>query len=202
VDAFYPGQEGGNALADILFGDVNPSGRLPLTFPKKWEDTPVAKTYPGVKAFADYSEGIFMGYRHYDTYDMEPLFPFGHGLSYTQFEYSDLKVYSIKFNRPGRNHRDISVNITNTGQSFGEEVVQVYVSDLESSVEREMKALKGFQRVALNPGESKTITIRLNHDAFTFYHPDQKKWIVEPGEFEILVGSSSRDIRLKTSFNF
>ncbi len=195
VDALYPGQEGGNALADILFGDVNPSGRLPLTFPQKWEDTPVKDTYPGVKAFAEYKEGIFVGYRHYDKYNIEPEFPFGHGLSYTTFEYSNIEIDNIRTN-PGGQMYIVSVTVENTGEVFGEEVVQLYIKDVKSSVERESKALKGFKRIALIPGESKTVSLEIKSDDLSFFHPEKKKWIVEPGEFEVMIGSSSRDIRL------
>lgn len=198
IEALYPGQEGGNALADILFGDISPSGKLPMTFPQKREDTPVANTYPGKKEIADYSEGIFVGYRHYDKNDIEPLFPFGFGLSYTTFEFSDLKLnkYSISEN----DSILVTVKVKNTGKMTGDEVVQLYISDEEASVEREVKSLKGFQRVSLNPGESKTVNIKIDKTALSFYDVKSKSWIAEPGEFEVLVGNSSRNILLKESF--
>ncbi len=194
IEAFYPGQEGGHALADILFGDVNPSGKLPLTFVKSWKDSPVYKTYPGPKDSVTYSEDLFVGYRHFDKYNVEPLFPFGHGLSYTTFKYSNLDI--IK-----QNHKFIvKADIQNTGNVAGEEIVQLYIQDVESSVEREVKVLKGFIRVNLEPEESKTVTFQLDKSALAFYDVKTKEWITEPGEFRILIASSSRDIRLTGSF--
>ncbi|MBC8215531.1 MAG: glycoside hydrolase family 3 C-terminal domain-containing protein [Candidatus Marinimicrobia bacterium] len=201
ADALYPGQEGGNALSDVLFGDVNPSGKLPLTFPKFWKDTPIKDTYPGVKAYSEYTEGIFVGYRHYDKYAIEPEYAFGHGLSYTTFEYNNIEIDNVRAN-PGGQTYIVSVTVKNTGKVFGEEVVQLYIRDIHSSVERENKALKGFRRVALEPGESKTVSMNLTTEALSFFHPDKKKWIIEPGEFEALVGSSSRDIRLSGFFTY
>ncbi len=198
VEAFYPGQEGGNALADILFGDISPSGRLPLTFPKKWEDTPVADSYPGTKEIANYNEGIYVGYRWYDKKNIEPLFPFGYGLSYTTFEYSDLKLSSTSMKQDGE--VEVSLNVKNTGKMAGDEVVQLYIRDKKASVEREVKALKGFQRVSLKAGESKTVTLKIDTSALSFYDVKAKKWRAEAGEFEVLVGASSRDIRLKGLF--
>ena len=200
LDAFYPGQEGGNALADILFGDVNPSGKLPMTFPKKWEDTPVSNSYPGEKEFAYYDEGIFVGYRHFDKENIEPLFPFGYGLSYTTFEFSDLKL--SKDSMTESDSLFVKVTITNTGKIDGDEIVQLYISDKESSVEREVKSLKGFTRVSLKAGESKNVTMKIDKSALSFYDVDSKSWVVEPGEFEVLVGNSSRNILLKKIFEF
>lgn len=198
VETFYPGQEGGNALANILFGDVNPSGKLPLTFPKKWEDTPVADSYPGEKEVAYYTEGIFVGYRWYDKKNIEPLFPFGYGLSYTTFEFSDLKL--SKKSMTENDTLIIKATIKNTGKIAGEEVVQLYISDKKASVEREVKSLKGFKRVSLKPNESKTVTMKIDKSALSFYDVDSKSWVVEPGEFEVLVGNSSRNILLKDTF--
>ena len=198
IEAFYPGQEGGNALADILFGDINPSGKLPMTFPKKREDTPVADTYPGKKEIADYSEGIFVGYRHYDKNDIDPLFPFGFGLSYTTFEFSDLKLSKESMTESDSLFAEITV--TNSGKVAGDEVVQLYISDKEASVEREVKSLKGFKRVSLKAGESKIISMTIDKSALSFYDVNSGSWVVEPGEFEVLIGASSRDIRLKSDF--
>ncbi len=198
IDAFYPGQEGGNALADILFGDVSPSGRLPMTFPKKWEDSPVANTYPGERDFAYYNEGIFVGYRHYDKNDIEPLFPFGYGLSYTSFEYSD-----IKLDKPAMEQDDIltvSLTVKNIGTMNGDEVIQLYIHDEKASVEREVKSLKGFERVNLKAGESKDVSFEIDKSDLSFYDVKNKHWIAEPGKFEIRIGASSRDIRLKSGF--
>ena len=199
IEAFYPGQEGGHALADIIFGEINPSGKLPITFPKRWEDSAVYETYPGIKELADYKEGIFVGYRHFDKYDIEPLFPFGYGLSYTTFEYSDLQMSSPEIS--STDTLTIKVTVKNTGSMTGDEVIQLYVSDLKASVEREVKALKGFARISLEPGTSKTHVFKLDQSHLSFYDVKRRKWIAEPGEFEVLVASSSRDIHLSGKFN-
>jgi len=198
IDAFYPGQEGGNALADILFGDVNPSGKLPITFLKRWEDSPAYGTYPGIREKAIYEEGIFVGYRHFDKKNIEPLFSFGFGLSYTTFEFSDLKL--SKESMTESDSLFVEVTITNRGKIDGDEIVQLYISDKESSVEREAKSLKGFARVSLEAGKSKTVTMKIDKSALSFYNVDSKSWVVEPGEFEVLIGNSSRNILLKDSF--
>ena len=198
VEAFYPGQEGGNAIANILFGDTNPSGKLPLTFPEKWEDTPVADTYPGEKEFTDYKEGIFVGYRWYDKKNIEPLFPFGYGLSYTIFKLNNLTLDKKSIDLDDT--LKISLTIKNTGKMDGDEVVQLYISDKKASVEREIKSLKGFKRVNLKAGESKTISFSIDRSALAFYNVKAAKWTVEPGEFEVLIGNSSRNILLKDSF--
>ncbi|MCK5457358.1 MAG: glycoside hydrolase family 3 C-terminal domain-containing protein, partial [Melioribacteraceae bacterium] len=177
VEVFYPGQEGGNALANILFGDVNPSGKLPLTFPKKMEDTPVADNYPGEKLNTYYTEGIFVGYRHYDKNNIEPLFPFGFGLSYTTFEFSDLKLSKTSMNK--EDEFTVEVTVKNTGKVDGDEIVQLYISDEEASVEREVKSLKGFKRVSLKAGESKTVSMKIDKSALSFYDVDSKSWVVE-----------------------
>ena len=198
VEVFYPGQEGGNALANILFGDVNPSGKLPLTFPKKMEDTPVADSYPGEKLHANYSEGIFVGYRWYDKKNIAPLFPFGFGLSYTTFEFSGLKLSKTSMNK--EDSLTVELTVKNTGNVKGDEIVQLYIGDKNASVEREVKSLKGFHRVSLKAGESKTITMKIDKSALSFYDINAKRWVVEPGEFEVLVGNSSRNILLKKTF--
>ncbi len=198
IEAFYPGEQGGTALAKILFGKISPSGKLPVTFMKKWEDHPASKTYPGEKTFAEYSEGIFVGYRHFDKYNIKPLFPFGHGLSYTTFEYSDIKLSSEKISQ--NDTLEISLTVTNTGKVDGDEVVQLYISDTKASVEREVKSLKGFARVSLKAGESKTVSFKVDKSHLSFYDVKKKEWVAEPGGFEILIGASSRDIRLKNKF--
>jgi beta-glucosidase len=198
IEALYPGQEGGRALANIIFGDITPSGKLPITFPKRWEDSAVYETYPGKKDFADYKEGIFVGYRHFDKNDIEPLFPFGYGLSYTTFEYSDLKISASEI--LSTDTMTIKVRVKNTGSRAGDEVVQLYLRDIEASVEREVKSLKGFARISLEPGENKTVTFKLDQSHLSFYDVKLRQWVAEPGEFEVLVGSSSRDIRLKDVF--
>ncbi len=186
VEAWYPGEQGGNAIADVLFGDVNPSGKLPTTFPKRLEDSSSFANYPGANGVVNYAEGIWVGYRHFDRKNIEPLFPFGFGLSYTKFDYSNLKV----------DHPKVTCEVENTGSRAGKEVVQLYIRDVESSLERPVRELKGFRKVDLQPGEKKTVEFTLDDSSLAFYDPAKKQWIVEPGEFEIQVGSSSRDIRL------
>lgn len=195
LEAYYPGQEGGNAVMNVLWGDVNPSGKLPVSFPKRLEDNPAYLYYPGQRD-VHYGEGIFVGYRYYDTRGVEPLFAFGHGLSYTTFEYHDLKVASGKSGEPVT----VSLTVGNTGSYSGKEVVQLYVSDRQSSLPRPVKELKGFKKIALKPGESQTVSFTLDQRAFSFYDPYRAGWVTEPGDFEVLVGSSSRDIRLKAGF--
>ena len=199
LDMWFGGQEGGNALAAILFGDANPSGKLPVSLPKKFEDSPAAKTYPGQNLHTEYSEGIYVGYRYYDTKNVEPQFPFGFGLSYTTFEYGDLKVVPyIAFNGSLQT-RGVSVklNVKNTGQRAGTEIVQLYVHDGHSKIDRPVHELKTFKRVELNPGETKTVELPLDDSSFQYWDPHTKQWTLDPGTFEIQIGSSSRDIRLK-----
>jgi beta-glucosidase len=198
IEAFYPGQEGGHALADIIFGDVNPSGKLPITFPARVEDSAVYGTYPGQKNRAEYKEGIFVGYRYFDKKQIEPLFPFGYGLSYTTFTYSDLHFSSEEISPADT--LTIKMTVKNTGSRTGEEIIQLYVRDLAATVEREVKSLKGFVRISLKPGESKTAVFKIDKHHLAFYDENQRQWIAEPGEFEILVGNSSRDIRLTGKF--
>lgn len=191
LEAYYPGQEGGNAVAKILFGEINPSGKLTVTFPRRLEDTPAYINYPGDRKVY-YGEGIFVGYRYYEKKKVSPLFPFGHGLSYTTFEYENLTVPSeVNIGESVK----VQVTVKNTGKRAGKEVVQLYVGDPESSLVRPPKELKGFAKVELQPGESKTVSFELDERAFAFYDPYQSRWVVEPGEFQILVGSSSQDIR-------
>jgi beta-glucosidase len=193
--AFYPGQEGGHAIADILMGDVNPSGKLSITLPTRYEDNPAYLNYPGERNVY-YGEGIFVGYRYYDYKGVVPMFPFGFGLSYTTFAYSDLKVPDVV---KAGDAVEVAVTVKNTGERAGKEVVQLYVHDMLASVVRPPKELKGFQKVRLEPGEHTTLHFTLDARAFSFYDVDQKQWVVEPGEFEILVGSSSRDIRARAT---
>ena len=196
LDMWYGGQEGGNALAAILFGDANPSGKLPVSLPKKFEDSPATKTYPGQNLHTDYSEGIYVGYRYYDTKNIEPQFPFGYGLSYTKFEYSDLKPGPMAASAKTLVWT-FTMNVKNTGSRAGAEVVQLYVHDGHSKIDRPSHELKGFNRVELNPGESKTISFALDRSAFEYWNPQTKQWTLDPGTFEIQIGASSRDIRLK-----
>jgi beta-glucosidase len=196
VLAYYPGQEGGNALANILLGEVNPSGKLSVTYPKRYEDNPTTINYPGTKE-VHYGEGIFVGYRYYDQKGVEPLFPFGFGLSYTTFEYSALRLPDkVKAGEPVK----VSVTVKNSGDRAGREVVQLYVADKAASLARPPKELKGFKKVFLKPGESTTVDFVLDQRALSFYDPYRKGWVAEPGEFEVLVGSSSRDIRAQGTF--
>jgi beta-glucosidase len=192
VEAFYPGMEGGHAIADLLLGQANPSGKLPFSFPCRFEDNPTYLNYPGRREVR-YGEGIFVGYRYYDTARVEPLFPFGHGLSYTQFSYEKLKLPANA--QVGKDVR-VSCQVSNTGSRAGKEVVQLYVQDTQSSLPRPLQELKGFQKVALEPGESRTVEFSLDERAFSFYDPVRQTWVCEPGRFEIRIGASSRDIRL------
>jgi len=193
VQAWYPGMEGGNALAKILFGDVNPSGKLPVTFPKKLQDSPAHAmgAYPGDKNLnEEYKEGILVGYRYFDTKKIEPMFAFGHGLSYTSFGYENMNVVK------GNKEATVKLTVRNTGKVDGAEVVQIYVKDEKSSLERPEKELKGFTKVFLKAGESKELEFTLHEDAFQYYDEAKKQFVLEPGKFIITAGSSSRDIRL------
>ncbi len=197
IHAIYPGQNGGLALAEILFGDINPSGHLPFTYEKRWEDNPSFPYYhTSNENESKYTEGIFMGYRGFDRSKKEPLFPFGYGLSYTTFEYSNLKIEKKE------NAVMVNFSIKNSGKREGKEVAEVYISDKQCSVERPVKELKAFRKVSLKPGESTNISIELKQDAFAFYEIVSKTWIVEPGEFGIMIGSSLRDIKLNGSFEW
>ena len=194
VEAYLGGQAVGGAVCDILFGKVNPSAKLPETFPLKLEDNPSYLSYIGEGDMVEYREGIFVGYRYYDKKKMEVLFPFGHGLSYTTFEYSDLRT--DKDSMKDTDSMEVSVDIKNTGKVAGKEVVQLYVADQESTVIRPIKELKGFEKVELAPGETKTVTFRLDKRAFAYYSVRIHDWHVESGKFTIMIGASSKDIRL------
>jgi len=198
LQAWYLGQETGNAMADVLFGDYNPAGKLPVTFPVKYEDNPAYSSYMKEKDKAVFEEGIFVGYRYYDSKEVEPLFPFGYGLSYTTFEYSDLKLSAKSMKQDGE--IEVSLKVKNTGEMDGDEVVQLYVHDVKASVEREAKSLKGFARVSLKAGESKTVTFKIDKSHLSFYDIKKKEWVAEPGEFDVLAGNSSRNILLKDTF--
>jgi beta-glucosidase len=193
LEAWMMGQAGGGAIADILFGKVNPSGRLAETFPNKLIDTPAYINYPGENGAVRYGEGIYMGYRYYDAREVPVQFPFGFGLSYTTFDYKNPKLSATTFKDV--DGLTVSVDVTNTGNLAGKEVVQVYVHDHQSKLVRPPKELKGFAKVELQPGETKTVTVALDFRAFAYYHPSYRQWITEDGEFDILVGASSADIR-------
>ena len=195
LEAYYPGMLGGQAIANVLLGIVNPSGKLPVTFPQRLEDTPAFNNYPGTKDVL-YGEGIFVGYRHYDQRDIAPLFPFGHGLSYTTFEYANL--HAPQQAKAGETVH-VALALKNSGTRAGKEVVQLYVRDVQSSLPRPPKELKAFAKVSLAPGETQTVQFELDARTFSFYDPSRKQWVVEPGEFELLAGSSSRDIRTRAT---
>lgn len=199
LEAYLGGQALGGAIADLLFGDANPCGKLAETFPKKLSDNPSYLNFPGEGHRVEYREGLFVGYRYYDAKEIEPLFPFGYGLSYTTFEYTDISVDKKEiFDNETVN---VSVKVKNTGKVPGKEIVQLYVKDVESSVIRPEKELKGFEKVELEPGEEKTVTFTLNKRAFAYYNTQIKDWHVESGDFDILVGKSSRYIILKERVN-
>lgn len=199
LEAYLGGQALGGAIADILFGIANPSGKLAETFPVKLSDNPSYLNFPGEGDKVEYKEGIFVGYRYYDKKEIEPLFPFGYGLSYTSFEYSNLGV-----NKKIIKDTDtvtVRVNVKNTGKMAGKEIVQLYVQDVETSVIRPEKELKGFEKVDLQPGEEKTVTFTLDKRSFAYYNVELKDWHVETGDFRILVGKSSRDIVLSETIH-
>lgn len=199
LEAYLSGEGVGEATADILFGKVNPGGKLAESFPLKLSDTPCYLTFPGDR-HADYNEGVFVGYRYYDKKEMEVLFPFGHGLSYTTFEYSDIKLSSDK---TGDNDTiTVTCKVTNTGNCLGKEAVQLYVSDKTGFAKRPIKELKGFEKVELAVGESKEVSFTLCSRAFSYYNEDLKDWYAPSGEYEILIGSSSRDIRLTAKVQY
>jgi beta-glucosidase len=201
LQAWFPGQEGGTAIAEILMGDVNPSGRLPATFERRWEDNPAYDYYypqPGTPRIV-YEEGIFVGYRGFEHNGTMPLFPFGHGLSYTTFEYGELAV-TPETTVDG--NVEVSFELTNTGDRAGAEVAQVYVADTHSEVPRPPKELKGFVKVSLAPGETRRVTVSLDRRSFAYYDVERGDWTVAPGEFEILVGRSSVAIELRQTLTF
>ncbi|RBP25239.1 MULTISPECIES: glycoside hydrolase family 3 C-terminal domain-containing protein [Bacillus] len=197
LEGYLGGQALGGAIADILFGDANPSGKLAETFPKVLSDNPSYLNFPGEGDKVEYKEGVFVGYRYYDAKNIEPLFPFGFGLSYTNFEYSNLSINKKEIT--DTDTVSISVNVKNTGSIAGKEIVQLYIKDVESSMTRPEKELKGFEKVELQPGEEKTVSFTLNKRSFAYYNVELKDWHVETGEFEILVGKSSKEIVLHDS---
>ncbi len=201
LEGWMMGQAGGAALADVLFGQVNPCGKLAETFPLKLSDTPAHLNWPGGAGKVQYGEGLFIGYRYYDAKELPVLFPFGHGLSYTTFAYSNAKVYTEQGRSvSAKTFRDVegltvTVDVTNTGHMAGKEIVQVYVHDRAWGLVRPEKELKGFAKVALQPGETKSVATKLDFRAFAYYHPEYKQWITEDGDFDILIASSAAHIR-------
>jgi beta-glucosidase len=216
IHTWYPGQEGGAALAKILFGEVSPSGKLPITWERGWEDAATYNSYydPNLpkgkggdaphndgtaRGHVKYSEGVFLGYRHFDRNGTKPLFPFGYGLSYTKFDYSNLNITPSSVSRDAP--VTVTFNVKNTGARAGAEVAQVYVADGHAKVERPVKELKGFSKVYLKPGEITQVTVQLNRRSFSYFDPEKKQWTAAPGEFTILVGSSSQDVRASGKIN-
>ncbi|CEI68241.1 Beta-glucosidase B [Fusarium venenatum] len=199
LQGWYQGQEAGNALADVLFGIENPSGKLPSTFPKRIEHTPAWHTWPGENHKVLYGEGLYIGYKHYDHAKIEPLFPFGHGLSYTTFEYGRPEI-STKTLTPNGEIK-ITLAISNTGSRAGSEIVQVYVHDEKSRLPRPEKELVAFEKVYLEADETRHISIKLDKYAVGYYDETVPGWIAEEGVFEVLIGASSTDIRRSTRFN-
>jgi len=197
LEGYLGGQAGGGAAADLLFGEVSPSGKLPETFPVKLSDNPSFLNFPGEGDRVEYREGLFVGYRYYDQKQIEPLFPFGYGLSYTTFEYSDLTVNTSSCT--DEDTVKVEVTVTNTGPVRGQEIVQLYVHDAESTVIRPQQELKGFAKVDLQPGESRKVTFELGKRAFAYYNVNIGDWHVETGTFAIRIGASSRDIRLEST---
>jgi len=195
VESWYPGEQGGVAIANILFGKVNPSGKLVTSFFKNEADSPTYANYPGSDDELYYKEGLLIGYRHYDTKGIEPLYAFGHGLSYTEFKYSDLKL-SARSIKQGESI-SVSLKVSNTGDRAGAEVVQLYLKDDKSSVLRPEKELKGFSKVYLEPGEEKVINVNIGPEAMKFWDVSTHSWMAEAGKFSVLIGASSRDIRLE-----
>lgn len=193
LETWLAGQAGAGGIADAIFGVTNPSGKLAETFPVKLEDTPSYLSFPGNNRKVHYSEGIFVGYRWYDTRKIEPLFPFGHGLSYTSFDYTALKLSSKKIS--DKDKLIVAVKVKNTGSVAGKEIIQLYIKDAVSGLVRPEKELKKFAKVSLQPGEEKEVNFELNKRDFSYYHVGYSSWIAESGEFEIVIGSSSRDIK-------
>ena len=206
VQGWYGGTESGNALADVLTGKVNPSGRLPFTVPYRYEDGPIKTQaqYPGIKEEGDqfwqthYSEGVYIGYRWYSTKGIEVQFPFGHGLSYTAFEYANAKADKSEMTADQK--LLVSVDVTNTGSVDGAEIVQLYINDVQSSIDRPVKELKNFEKVYLKAGETKTVTFEVDAQDLSYFDADKHEWVAEPGDFKVLLGSTSEDIRSIVNF--
>lgn len=214
MQAWYLGSEAGNSIASILAGDTNPSGKLPFTFPVKLEDNSAHKLgeYPGQKdelaagkgkdqknpINITYNEGILVGYRWHDTKNIKPLFSFGHGLSYTSFEFGKAKADKTTISQDGT--ITFTVSVKNTGKKAGAEVAQLYISDVKSSVMRPAKELKGFEKIYLNPGEQKEVTFTIDKTALSYFDSNKHDWVAEPGDFEALIGNSSDAIKTKVKF--
>ena len=194
LEGYLGGQAGGGAIADILTGRVNPSGKLAETFPLRAEDNPSYASFPGGPKTVEYRESVYVGYRYYDSAQRAVRFPFGHGLSYTTFQYDNLALSAARMGDGDR--LTVEATVKNVGPVAGKETVQLYVRDVEASVFRPEKELKGFLKISLEPGEERRVRFELDQRAFAFYDTNSGGWRVEPGEFEVLIGASSRDIRL------
>ena len=195
LETWFDGEYIGTAITNILLGKVNPSGKLPVTFPKSWKQEPLAvQNYRNNDSTDTYSEGLYVGYRYFDKEQIKPQFPFGFGLSYTSFKYSNLKITTDT--TEGKLSAVVSFTITNTGKREGAEIAQVYVHEENPQLDRPVKELKGFARVELKLGVSKVVHLKLDRNAFHYYNPEKKAWVIDPATFNILVGASSRDILL------
>ncbi|MFA3783896.1 glycoside hydrolase family 3 C-terminal domain-containing protein [Melioribacteraceae bacterium 4301-Me] len=191
VEAWFPGTEGGNAIADVLLGNYNPSGKLPITFPKKWEDCSAFNSYKKYEARTYYADDIYVGYRHFDKYNIEPLFPFGFGLSYTTFSYSNIKL------NKNENNITVTFELKNTGNLQGEEIAQLYISPINPKLDRPVKELKAFKKISLQPGESKVVEMTIDKNSFAYFDEKSDSWKIDPGKYKILIGSSSRNLPLE-----
>lgn len=204
LEAWYPGEEDGNAVAAVLFGDFDPSGKLPLTFPRRLADLPAhtPEQYPGVDGEVHYSEGVFVGYRHYDEKDIKPLFPFGYGLHYTTFAYKSLKVSAASVSSTGKGTVTVDLDVTNTGSRAGAEVAELYLGfPSTAAVPEPPKQLKGFERVELKPGQTGHLQMVFDSHELSFWNTSSHAWAIMPGEYRVMVGASSRDIRLRGRFS-
>ena len=197
VEAWYPGMEGGRAIADVLFGDVNPSGKIPLTFPKRIEDSPAhksTKTFPGENLQTHYEEGIYVGYRYFEKNNVEPLFPFGFGLSYTTFKFEEVSS-DKNILKSMKDSLELNVSVTNTGDRAGSEVIQIYSEDVKTTVDRPVKELVGFEKIYLEKGETKTVKVIVRSNDLAFYNTEINDWKVESGDFILYIGNSSDSIQ-------
>ncbi len=198
LDAFYPGEEGANAVADVLFGAVNPSGKLPFTMLNDWAQSPARATYPGDAQLNDlHTEGIYVGYRYFDKHALVPRYPFGHGLSYTKFAYSNATITPAA--SPDQ-LATVTFTLTNTGSRKGAEVAQLYIHPVAPTLDRPLQELKGFARVELAPNESRTVTIPFDRAALSYCSVATHAWQADPGAYDLEIGASSRDLRLKTTY--
>jgi len=200
---WQPGEEGGNAIADVMSGIVNPSGKLAVTFPAKYEDEPSAPNFPGepgpkIPTEAIYKDGIYVGYRYFNSFHVQPAFPFGYGLSYTRFKYSNLKLSSTVF----KGQLTAKVTVTNTGSQPGKEIIQLYLSAPHKNMDKPVEELKGFAKtILLKPGTSQTITFLVKAADLASFDAAQSSWVAEDGKYILKIGSSSEDIRLSAGFS-